>query len=126
VCVCVRVRVRVRVCVCVRVCVLTHSRVPSLARSTTRSLALFYPHNDQASGLAQAIDDERGGTPERETYHDGQSLAELAPFWKALGGGPPNGMSIKTAAEGGSDEDVDKAPIPAITYAIDAPPHFLE
>eukprot|EP00038_Savillea_parva_P007724 m.172141 g.172141 ORF g.172141 m.172141 type:complete len:873 (-) comp13479_c0_seq1:84-2702(-) len=62
----------------------------------------------KASGLAQAIDDERGGKPERETYHDGQSYAELEPFWKALGGGPPRGQSIKTAEEGGSDDSVKK------------------
>lgn len=60
----------------------------------------------KASGLAQAIDDERNGEPERETYHDGQTLAELEPFWKALGGGPPQGQSIMTAEEGGSDADV--------------------
>lgn len=60
----------------------------------------------KASGLGQAIDDERGGMPERETYHDGQTRSELEPFWTAIGGGPPQGKSIMTAEEGGSDSDI--------------------
>lgn len=60
----------------------------------------------KASGMAQAIDDERGGKPERETFHDGQSDAELQVWWENLGDKPGPGQSIKTAEEGGNDDDI--------------------
>eukprot|EP00040_Diaphanoeca_grandis_P028754 m.166936 g.166936 ORF g.166936 m.166936 type:complete len:874 (-) comp31447_c0_seq1:212-2833(-) len=60
----------------------------------------------KASGLAQSIDDQRGGLPERETYHDGQSDAELKAWWDALGSRPPTGKSIMSAEEGGNDKDI--------------------
>jgi len=60
----------------------------------------------KASGLAQSIDDQRGGKPERETYHDGQSDAELKQWWDALGSRPAAGKSIMTAEEGGNDKDI--------------------
>jgi gelsolin len=60
----------------------------------------------KASGLAQSIDDQRGGKPERETFHDGQSAAELKMWWDHLGSRPPTGKSIKTAEEGGDDKEI--------------------
>eukprot|EP00039_Didymoeca_costata_P025487 m.13551 g.13551 ORF g.13551 m.13551 type:complete len:877 (-) comp4878_c0_seq1:93-2723(-) len=59
----------------------------------------------KAAGIAQSIDDERGGEPERETFHDGHmSDEELKLFWEHLGSKPPRGTKIKTAEEGGADD----------------------
>lgn len=60
----------------------------------------------KSAGLAQSIDDQRGGMPERETFHEGQSAAELSMWWKELGSSPPYGKSIKTALEGGDDNAI--------------------
>lgn len=61
----------------------------------------------KAAGIAQALDDELGGKPDRETFHDGHmSDAELKMWWEHLGSKPPAGQRIKTAEEGGDDSEV--------------------
>eukprot|EP01114_Cavostelium_apophysatum_P021891 TRINITY_DN775_c0_g1_i1.p1 TRINITY_DN775_c0_g1~~TRINITY_DN775_c0_g1_i1.p1 ORF type:complete len:372 (+),score=107.65 TRINITY_DN775_c0_g1_i1:103-1218(+) len=57
----------------------------------------------KAAQLARAIDDERKGTPKVEVLEDGKISNQT--FWKLLGGEGP----IKSANEGGSDEDENKA-----------------
>jgi len=52
--------------------------------------------------LCRAIDDERKGLPEVVVYEEGNK--DMEPFWKILGGEGP----IKSAEEGGSDEEADK------------------
>jgi len=63
----------------------------------------------KAAGIAQGIDDDRGGKPDRQTFHIGQDARELNDFWVELGSRPGPGEHLKTAEEGGDDADVNAA-----------------
>ena len=63
----------------------------------------------KAAGIAQGIDDDRGGRPDRQTFHIGQDPRELNDFWVELGSRPGPGEALKTAEEGGDDADVNAA-----------------
>jgi hypothetical protein len=56
--------------------------------------------------ISQIKDQERGGKPALTFLDSGKEGADGAEFWKALGGKP---AAIKSAAEGGNDEDAFKA-----------------
>jgi hypothetical protein len=53
--------------------------------------------------VSRAIDDERKGLPKVHVIEEGDKGADAAAFWKLLGGEGP----IKTAEEGGSDEEAE-------------------
>ena len=60
----------------------------------------------KAAGVLAAIDEERGGVAQRETFMEDQPELQLTPWWEAIGGAPPPGQHIKTADAGGSDAAV--------------------
>jgi len=65
------------------------------------------PWERQKGGqLCRAIDDERKGKPEIYVFSEGdKGDAEMDAFWKILGGEP---KSIKSAGDGGKDEEWEK------------------
>ena len=48
----------------------------------------------KAAGIAQSIDDERGGKPDRHTYHICDGEANLNEWWNELGSRPPQGTVL--------------------------------
>jgi len=64
--------------------------------------------------LTRAISDERGGRAKVHVIEDG---TEDADFWKILGGKPSR---VKTAEEGGSDEEAEKAQTKKLFHLSDA------
>jgi gelsolin len=59
----------------------------------------------KAGQLAAAIKDERKGLPKIHVVEEGSKDADASEFWKFFGGEQP----IKSAEEGGSDEEAEKA-----------------
>lgn len=55
--------------------------------------------------LSRAIDDERAGKPQVHVIEEGEKSDDATQFWSRLGGEAP----VKSAEEGGSDEDSEKA-----------------
>jgi gelsolin len=55
--------------------------------------------------LARALDDERKGMPKVHVFEEAHSGEEQKPFWTFLGGRP---AKIKSAEEGGSDDEAEK------------------
>lgn len=70
--------------------------------------------------LSRAIDDERAGKPQVHVVEEGEKSADATEFWKLLGGEGP----VKTAAEGGSDEEAEKSSIKKLFRLSDASGKF--
>lgn len=58
----------------------------------------------KGASIVQAIDDERGGKPEKHYFNEFD--ADVGTWWEALGSKPARGQKIKSAEEGGSDHKV--------------------
>lgn len=67
--------------------------------------------------VTQIRDQERGGKPALIFLDEGKEGADGAEFWKALGGKP---AAIKSAAEGGADDEAFKAQTLALFRVSDA------
>jgi gelsolin len=66
--------------------------------------------------LSRAIDDERAGKPQVHVLAEGDKGADADAFWKILGGEGP----VKSASEGGSDEEAEKAGVKKLFRLSDA------